>query len=190
MTSPPRPESFAEGLSSDWELWVLDHGLPDLPDRLEPGEAVPVAYWRGPLWAAVLELGYMEPEPEDDDGPYLDSDAGGFRWSDGDWEPSNGRGGVGWSGGVELRRPSVEPEEVVLYGTGRNPSYEGDWACGVAEGVCGDAITVIELEQDGERFSKAVDSPVGAWIVAFDAQRPAVVRLKAADAIHFEQTIV
>jgi hypothetical protein len=38
----------------EWTVRVLEGGLPPLPERLEPGDAVPVAVWRGERYGAVL----------------------------------------------------------------------------------------------------------------------------------------
>lgn len=42
-----QPQSFDEQLMTDWSLWVLDHEFPDLPERLQPSEAAPIAGWAG-----------------------------------------------------------------------------------------------------------------------------------------------
>ena len=42
-----KPASYDEDLMTDWSLWVLDHGLPDIPAAVAVGESVPVARWAG-----------------------------------------------------------------------------------------------------------------------------------------------
>jgi hypothetical protein len=71
-----RPPSFAEEYMGDWELWVLAHGLPDVPDLVAAGEAIPIARWVGKQWAAVLHLTCAPPEDEDPAG--LDTESQAF----------------------------------------------------------------------------------------------------------------
>jgi len=39
------PPSFHYEYADDWGAWVLDHGLPTLPEALGDDDEVPIAYW-------------------------------------------------------------------------------------------------------------------------------------------------
>src|SRR4051812_19652836 len=51
-----RPPSFDEEYMTEWSEFVLDHGLPEFPATLQPGQSVPVARWAGPRFGAVLHV--------------------------------------------------------------------------------------------------------------------------------------
>lgn len=71
--SPGRPEhngpphSLIGDDADDWGPWVLDHGLPKLPDELGEDETVPVAYWSGPFIGAVMFRSWWPSAGDDDD---------------------------------------------------------------------------------------------------------------------------
>ena len=82
---------------SEWSLWVLDHGLPELPEGVANGESVPVARWVGPEFAAVLHV-YFRPgdEGDPDDAASLETETEVSRRTGVRWEDSRGSGGSNW----------------------------------------------------------------------------------------------
>jgi hypothetical protein len=73
MSDVRRPRSFHMEHAGEWELYALEHGLPELPREIERGQAVPVARWSGPRYGAVLMV--FRPDIEDNDGLSDDGDA-------------------------------------------------------------------------------------------------------------------
>ena len=43
MSETSAPKTFDENEQHDWCLWVIEHGLPQLPDEVERVWTVPVA---------------------------------------------------------------------------------------------------------------------------------------------------
>lgn len=166
-----------------WGDWVLANGLPDLPASLGEDEAVPVAYWRGERWAAVLELRHrcalvgFEPEG-------LDTDVQGYRWSGRDWEAAGATGGGSWSDDLHIQAPDLQPDEVTCLGHGWHGGPE--WVVGDAYGVAGSEAGSVEVEQEGRVLSRPIASPLRAWVVAFDGRLPAVVRVRSHRAVLFQ----
>ncbi len=137
-TSPPG--SFAVDLG-DWDDWLLVHGLPELPDVVGEGEAVPVAVWVGSEWAATLHLSYRD---ADEDEPSLDTDHQAFRRVRGEWEAANGSGGSNWSPGLALKPPSLGPRDAFACGLGLY--VDPAWSVGVVDGVAGSDAATVEVE--------------------------------------------
>lgn len=101
-----QPGSFDEELMGDWSLWVLDHGVPELPNTVSVGELVPVAYWVGPAFGAVLHVQWRWGDPEDED--YLISEVEVFLRTPSGWQCSMGGGGGAWFD-LPLQRPHLDP---------------------------------------------------------------------------------
>lgn len=183
-----RPPSFDADHICYWDEWVLVHGLPDLPPVVGVGEAVPVAWWRGGGWAAVLNLEYVADDAEFDEPARLDTDTQSFRWDGRAWEMADGSGGAGWFPGFDVRPPAhLGPREAFAMHCGSHASHE--WASGVLDGVAGVEAESVEVEQGGRRHRQALDSPVGAWVAAFDGRRPATVRVLGRGSILFEREV-
>jgi hypothetical protein len=151
-------------------------------------EIVPIAYWRGELWAAVLELWYRPADPEPGFEPVgLDTTEQAYHWRDGRWEAAGGSGGGSWSDDLCLDAPPLEAGEVWGGGYGH---YGGpEWVAGVASGVAGSDACRVEVEQDGRVESRPIDSPLRAWVVAFDGRRPAIVRVRGDRAVLLEEVV-
>jgi hypothetical protein len=109
-----RPDSFAEDVMTDWSLWVLDNGLPKLPDRVEVGESVPVARWVGARFAAVLHVQWRWGDSEEDD--VLISETEVFARREGGWEISSGSGGTNWFDPPFVRPQLIGPRDAYAGG--------------------------------------------------------------------------
>ena len=183
MTGPAPPPSFHEEHVSAWCDWVLEHGLPDLPPELREAEAAPVAYARLGEWAAVMTLAYDPAE----DPPELDMVIQTYHRTAGAWEAANGDSGSNWYPRTQLRRPpDLAPREVVA--DGRGWFGEMGWVCSEVDGVAGVDAAAVEVEQAGRRHRQALDSPIGAWVAAFDGRVAATVRvLDGAGAVLLER---
>jgi hypothetical protein len=188
-----RPGSFGAEAMGDWEDWVLEHGVPqDVPETLAVDEIVPVACWRDETWAAVLHLMYREAEA-DPEQPAFDWEAGiddetqTFRRAGDRREAAGGSGGGSWFDGLRLRAPGIGDDEAIVLGRGAHG--EAGWLCGTARGVAGRSARTVEVEQAGRVVARPIDSPVGAWVTAFDGTQPAVVRVRNAEGVLVEQAI-
>jgi hypothetical protein len=178
-----QPRSFAEEWMEGWSLWVLDHGLPDLPATVEVGESVPVARWAGPRFGAVLHVDWSWSEDHEDDS--LSSEIEVFRRGADGWESSSGSGGGGWFD-PPLCRPDVPPRYAAL---GHWHASGGDgWGCCAAYGLAGvEAVTVEVIDMDGVT-RHPIESPLGVFVVCADRFVEATVRvLDAAESPLSEQ---
>lgn len=127
---------------------------------------MPVALWRSGGWAAVLSLTYNPPDPELGEPasrhrqPELPLDRSRLEMAD-------GSGGTNWFPGLQIRRPPhIGPRNVIAIYHG---SYAtSGWASAVLDGVAGTEAQTVELDQGGHRYQEALDSPIGAWVVALD----------------------
>ena len=183
-----RPSSFDDHYIGDWDVWVLGNGLPELPSAVDVDESVPVAYWRLGGWAAVLNLTYVEADPEVGEPASLDTDTQSFRWTGREWEMADGSGGTNWFPGLEVRRPSgLGPQDVVAIHQGSFATPT--WTSAVLDGVAGVEAEAIEVDQAGRRHRQPLDSPVGAWVAAFDGRQSATVRVLGRGAVLFESHV-
>jgi hypothetical protein len=167
------PDSFDEGLLTEWSLWVLTHGLPELPESVRVGESVPVARWVGARFGAVAHVQWMWTDDHADDR--LGNEIETFRRRAGRWEASNGNGGSGWHS-PPFRRPSrLGPRDVE---DGGRLYVGGDgWRCCAVDGIAGEEAAVVELVDAGGTTGSPIESPFGAFVVVTDADREATVRV-------------
>jgi hypothetical protein len=82
-------------LSRAWDEWVLDNGLPELRARLAAGESVPIAYWSGPEFGAVVHLVDCDHDPYCGSDEHYVTDVRCFRRTSGRWEEARGSTGTG-----------------------------------------------------------------------------------------------
>jgi hypothetical protein len=164
------PGSFAHHLTEDWSLWVLDHGLPQLPRELQRDSAVPIARWSGPEFGAVLFVSRYHHDAEDQD--VVDSDVYPYRRSDSGWDASWGAGGGSWLE-PPLQRPDVPPRSVDLFHF--HSSGSDGWRSCVAYGIAGTRASTVTVTSLGSRSSSSLESPIGAFVVAADASVAASV---------------
>lgn len=162
----------------EWSLWVLEHGLPNLPASVKKGESVPVARWVGGRVGAVLHVQWMwehhagddDLRPSEDD--FLISEVACFRRVDGGWQQGDGGGGSGWYSPVLERSNSIGPAETRPFG------LHGEGGCCLAPyGITGTAARFIEVETEGRVERAPLESPIGAWIAAWDPAFAATVRI-------------
>jgi hypothetical protein len=170
-----RPASFDGVLQSDWTIWVLDHGLPSLPQSPAIGTVVPVARWVGPEVGAVLHVRFFEDEI---DGEELDSDVEVAFRHEGRWEVFGGSGGTGW-----FDPPFIRPEmqERLAEDWSRYTcSSPASAACAIY-GVAGTAATTVEVSDTTGTHVMPIESPLGAFVAASGDLETGTVRVLDAD---------
>jgi hypothetical protein len=172
-----RPASFDGEQCEQWSRWVLQNGLPPLPgSELATGESVPVAYWIGPTTAAVLHIRRIQ--DEDDDEVLTETDIDLFCWVGGRWE-GFGSGGGGWYDDSPLERRELAPDVVNL--GGMNSGSHGIVGCKALSGEVGADAAIAEVHQAGRVTRRAVEAPVGAFVVCGEYNEPFTVRVVNAD---------
>jgi hypothetical protein len=173
-------DSFDEEAANSWDLWVLDNGLPDLPETVQKGESVPIARWVGPRFGAVLRVEWCwAAEPPPDWTDRLESVVEVFMRTPDGWKPSSGWGGSGWYEPPLQRLSILDPQDAYIGNL--HSSGDHDWNCAARFGVVGTDVVATELVSDEGKVRLPVESAIGAVIIAFDATRPATIRLIAAD---------
>ena len=148
----------------DWSLWVVEHGVPDLPEEVHQGESVPVARWVGPRYAAVLHVQWMwgREDPAED---HLASEIDCLVRAGDHWEGTEGGGGTGWPSARLVRPGDILPRQVHRFGL-HGDSGAG-YACSVAYGVAGTDAAYVELVTSLGTKRWDFESPIGAWVVAW-----------------------
>jgi hypothetical protein len=166
----PAPTSFDEDNMDEWSIWVLENGLPTMPILVKKGASVPAARWAGITVGAVLHVQWMlDDEPDED---FLASQVTCFRRVAGVWEQGNGTGGSGWYSPVLERSAAIGPEQTSKFGE------HGEGHCCLAPyGITGTAARFVEVETGGRTDRAPLESPIGAWIVAWDPALAATVRI-------------
>jgi hypothetical protein len=170
VSGPSAPASFSEDNMDEWSLWVLENGLPILPIAVKKGESVPVARWVGTTVAAVLHVQWMWGHEPDDD--FLVSEIVCFRREGGVWEQGDGSGGTGWYSAVLERSDSIGPRETRTFGR----HGEGG-LCLTSYGITGTAARFIEVKTNRRTERAPLESPIGAWIAAWDPAFATTVRI-------------
>ena len=114
------PSSFHYEFSDEWAIWVLDHGLPELPVKLGDDDDVPIAYWAGPRCGSVLFRSWYEDcEPSEEPAAEREVNTEHYsywRTSDG-WEATGGGGGTGGPLADPLARIDL-PDDFARLGGG------------------------------------------------------------------------
>ena len=176
VPATPAPASFDEDNMDEWSLWVLENGLPTLPILVNRGDSVPVARWAGITVGAVLHVQWMWEHYEGDDDllpsedDFLASQVTCFRRVAGVWEQTNGGGGSGWYSALLERSDSIGPEQTRKFGE------HGEGGCCLAPyGITGTAARFIAVDTGGRVERAPLESPIGAWIAAWDPAFAATV---------------
>jgi hypothetical protein len=168
-----RPEAFDNDHAVDWSRWVLENGLPALPQsELAVGGSVPVAYWVGPTTAAVLHIRRIR--IEDDDEAVTETDIDLFYLVDERWELYGGGGG-GWDEHAPLERQQVPSDYAELGGMNSNSINEG--GCKALWGIVGVDAAVAEVHQASRITRREIEAPVGAVVVSGKYSQPMTVRI-------------
>ena len=172
-----RPDSFTEELGA-WDDWILEHGLPELPAAIAEGECIPVAVWVSDEWGATLHVCRYPPDRDPENLTRMDTEARGFRRAHGGWEEASGRGGIGYTApaGWTLRIPGISPREAYSFHQGLHPCADGNVS--VVDGVAGSDACTVEVQTRAGTVSGQLSSPVGMWIVAYDGDEAATVRVR------------
>lgn len=173
------PPNFDEEWMTEWSLWVLENGLPDLPDRVATGESVPVAYWAGPRFGAVLHVKWSWSRHHRND--QLQSEIEPFRRVANQWESSGAGGGTGWYD-PPLARLDLGPREAFTGGT-FTQSHLGDRGKGICiiDGVAGTDAAFVEIGTDVGVVRRRLDSPLGVFVAATNLGRAASLRVLDAE---------
>jgi hypothetical protein len=58
---------------------------------------------------------------------------------------------------------------------------EDEWSCGATFGLAGANAALVAVESDGVVELRRIESPLRAFVAAFDGSRPTVVRVVADD---------
>jgi hypothetical protein len=171
-----RPSSFAEELIDDWSEWVLDSGLPDLPDRVEIGQAIPIAYWAGPVVGAVLHRQWSWSDEHDDD--QISDDIQHFWRMSAGWLKADAEGGS--SGGIDGRLTRVElPTGLAVIGGGFQASEAGRFSWSL-EGYAAADVSTVEVHDSLGVTRRPIDSPLGYFIAATGDRAGASIVLRDA----------
>jgi hypothetical protein len=149
----------------EWTPRVLAQGLPALPERLERGQTVPVALWRGERHGAVLFVRRWRNDNIDCDC------AVARRAPDGSWDEPMGWGGGGWIDDPLVRAEDGWRHDLILWlGT------YGTADVRVVRGAASAVVASIEVEQDGRKWQVPVESPCGAFLVGLEHSERAVLQ--------------
>jgi hypothetical protein len=175
------PPSFASSLSRDWDQWVLSNGLPDLPERLNPHESVPIAYWTGPEFGAVMHIVDCDHDRDCEHDEHYATDERCFRRTPHGWEPASLSAGSDWPGGTSSRiRVPADYVEFDDY-PGMVTDLEHGWRCVTVTGLIGRDAAWIELTQAAETTRRRMDAASGVFIVAMSGARPADLKILGPD---------
>jgi hypothetical protein len=171
-----RPASFDEELMSDWSIWVLDNGLPELPTTVEVGWSVPIARWVGETVGAVLHVQWRWDESHEDDE--VQSEVELLPRTANGWEYPSGSGGTGWLDPPLVRPGPHRGRYVFPMGMhGYVADGEGPWAA--TYGVTAYPVAALDVQVGNASIDCPIESSIGAWIVAHrvssDCSDPAVV---------------
>ena len=167
------PNSFAEDRMSEWSLWVLDNGLPHLPDAVRVGESVPVAYWAGPEVGAVLHRTWAWTDDHLDD--LVSDNIQCFKRDSEGWIEAGAEGGS--SGGTDGRLTRLQTEPTVAHITGKFTAEQDGWVCCSIDGFAGTGIAQVEVHDSDGVTRRPHDSPLGVFIAATGDRSGAAVVL-------------
>jgi hypothetical protein len=152
---------------AEWTVRVLEDGLPPLPDRLDRGQTVPVAFWRGERYGAVLFVRLWKNGQPDSDCAITE------RAADGSWEEPSSWGGGPWIDDPVVRSESGRDGDHVLWlgsnalGGDEPEEVLPDWVTEVAspDGVTGAEIVHVPSDMpkdEVEAMFAARDAEFGA----------------------------
>lgn len=183
-----RPTDFSEVSIPGWCDWVLDHGLPPLPDHIRVGETIPVAYWAGPEFGAVTVIRRHEPDPIRGEDTDVSQDTYCFRRTATGWDQATGDGGTNWPTGPDLS-PLDVPSTFAALG-GYLTVTEDGWRCTAVDGVVGRDAAWIEVVDSTTTTRRPVAAPIGVIVVCVSCGIDSTIRVLAADDSELGQHVV
>lgn len=160
---------------------VLDNGLPELPESLEPGHGIAAARWVDGDFGVVLCVYRRVPDADDDpvDFDEYGYDVRGYFRHNGEWEALNGSGGSSWPD-----PPFARLSELRQYGIASGHMHAegaGNELVRIADGFAGPGVMTIEVSHNGAVTQMPVESPIGAWVVGVVGEGPAAWTARDAD---------
>ena len=172
MTDTSGPPSLSQGFSDQWVQWVIEHGLPELPAKLQPGEAIPIAYWPGRMRA----IGFAQCHHDfSDDGQYIgvcyDINLVVAERMGNSWQVANTEGGTSWEW------PSPRLPEIQGWSRLINFLREGvNWSAVI--GLCRIDKYLIEVEYGNVVESNVSESHGEGFVAAVPVVGDWTIRLK------------
>jgi len=153
-------------------LKVLNEGLPEMPTPLTTSSVVPLAYWKGLQFGAVLFLRYSK----DENGTMVPAVIRGvFRREGENWKPLEYWAGSGWS-----HDPITTPDSIVDLGGHAICDSGGSFSdqpssvapAIVISGRHSPDVKRISVIQSGPKANAPTSGHWGAWIICLDAWAP------------------
>lgn len=163
--------------SPERSAWVLDAGLPPLPDRVGPDDSVPVAFWAGPVFGAVLNVWGCDHDPDCPPEEHLATSTQCFKRTPNGWEFAGVSAGTDWP--TPGLRGLVLSDDAVVFDVESVQTVRGPddgWTCSAVDGVVGASAVWIELTQDGDVVRQKIEAPTGAVVVAMSNTSEALIR--------------
>lgn len=149
---------------AEWTVRVLEDGLPPLPERLEPGQTVPVAFWRGERYGAVLFVRLWRNGQPDSDCAITE------RAANGSWEEPASWGGGPWIDDLVVRSETGwDGDQVAWLGslaTGDEPvEAPPDWVTKVRtpDGVSGAEVVAVPADMPRDEVDAMFAAREAAW---------------------------
>jgi hypothetical protein len=144
-----------------------------LPDRVMPGEPVPVAVWTGRRFAAVYVIEDCLHDPYCGTEEHYVATHYNYRRGPQGWELPNGSGSDQWPGGTSTKA-SLPPRSVLTdsgwYGS------DSSWICRMVVGFAGSDARWVELHEGADTTRRPIDAS-GAFAVVVDGDGPAVIHV-------------
>jgi hypothetical protein len=153
---------------------VLERGLPDLPLQVNVGEAVPIAYWAGPKYGAVVCVVRYEPDMFTEDF-HVDEDVHCFHRMTEGWTRFNADGGTNWPPGSDLSRLQYEADYANL--SEQLSVSEDDLHCTAVSGVVGRDASWVEVSDVDGTQRQPVQAPLGVVVVCVRTDADVTIRI-------------
>ncbi len=155
-------------------LKVLVDGLPEMPTPLTASSVIPLAYWKGSHFGAVLFLRYslLHDEPAT---PGVTR--GVFRREGENWTPLKHWAGSGWSDPITIPGSITDFGGRAIYESGGSFTDQSspEAPAIVISGRHSPDVKDISIIQSGLRFTVPANGHFGAWIVCLDEWAPYIV---------------
>ena len=136
---------------------VLTEGLPEMPERLERGQTIPLARWHGERFGAVLFVRRWKNDQIDTDTAISQ------RLPDGTWEEP-----YAYSGGPWFHEPLAPLPRGTAAGAIAWSGLHGNDEALVSIGKATDQVAGVQVSQCGRSWVVPVESPSGAVLVGVE----------------------